>query len=86
MSMDAKKKKKSIEGEEELRRLDIAINGLSHELNSFSVRNATNTEWLSLLPWPITSIYMEEGLLCFGIGINARVYAIGFKINPTNTQ
>ncbi len=80
MSTNSKNEKKSIEGKEELQRVDMAIDALTRELNSlpgvFSAQNEANNEWLSLLPWPITSHPIEETLLWYGIGIAARVYAI----------
>ncbi len=75
MSTNSKTKKKSTEGGEELKRVDMTIDVLTRELNS-SAQNEANTEWLSLLPWSISS-HLEETLLWYGIGIAARVHARG---------
>lgn len=84
MKIRSKNEKKSIEGVEELQSVDMVINVLMRELNSLPVtiagQNETKTEWVSLLPWPITSQPIEETLLWYGIGLAGKVFAMGTRL------
>ncbi len=81
MKTDNKNERKSTEGGKELRSVDMIIDVLTRKLNSLPItvegQNETKMEWLSLLPWPITSQPVEETLLWHGVGIACKVYATG---------
>lgn len=67
------------EGVEALRLVDMVVNGLAREVyilpSILSAQSATNTEWLSLLPWSITSSPIDEILFCFGIAVTGKPFA-----------